>query len=78
MIGGKCSPFRAKAARISRHLPGAYLREADLQGAKLRRATLFLINLEGANLQGAQITAEQLAQAGSLQGAILPDGTRHL
>jgi uncharacterized protein YjbI with pentapeptide repeats len=55
----------------------ASLREADLQGAKLRRAILFQVDLQGANLRGAQITSEQLAQVGSLQGTILPDGTRH-
>jgi hypothetical protein len=55
----------------------ADLGEADLQGAKLWRANMENVNLAGANLQRAQITPEQLAQAGSLQGAIMPDGPRH-
>jgi uncharacterized protein YjbI with pentapeptide repeats len=35
------------------------------------------ISLEGANLSGANVTDEQLAQARSLKGATMPDGTKH-
>ena len=40
---------------------------ADLSGA----------DLSGANLKGATVTQEQLAQAKSLKGTIMPDGTIH-
>ncbi len=48
-------------------LEGAHLEEADLQGADLRQA----------NLTGATITEEQWSQAKSLEGATMPDGTKH-
>lgn len=41
--------------------------EASLEGA----------NLEGANLEGARVTQEQLKQAKSLKGAIMPDGSKY-
>ena len=44
-----------------------WLIEADLSGA----------NLTGANLNRADVTLEQLAEIGSLEDAILPDGTKH-
>jgi len=53
-------------------LRDAYLFEADLRGAGLRGA-----NLQGAYLREAKVTPEQLAQAHSLEGATLPDGTQH-
>ena len=53
-------------------LSGAYLLGADLSGADLDWA-----DLSGANLGGAIITNEQLAQAKSLEGAIMPDGSKH-
>jgi uncharacterized protein YjbI with pentapeptide repeats len=73
------------------NLQGAYLERADLEGAtlgmaNLNRATLSHVNLEraflgyvhlgGANLKAAKVTAEQLAQATTLAGATLPDGTK--
>jgi len=59
-------------------LEGAILHAADLRGADLTGATLYKADLSKANLTGARVTAEQLAQAASLKGAILPDGTRHV
>jgi uncharacterized protein YjbI with pentapeptide repeats len=34
-------------------------------------------NLIGSSLEGANVTDEQLALAKSLEGATLPDGTKH-
>ena len=53
------------------NLVGANLQGAILEGASLKRA-----DLSEANLRGADVTTEQLAQAESLKGAILPDGTK--
>jgi hypothetical protein len=63
-------------------LSGANLSWADLSwaflgGAELSGADLSKANLEGANLEGAKVLPEQLAQAASLKGATLPDGTVH-
>jgi uncharacterized protein YjbI with pentapeptide repeats len=69
-------------------LSGAYLNGADLSGAHLDNtdlsaADLSCTNLSGgkkvcANLKGAiGTTPEQLAQAKSLQGATMPDGSTH-
>lgn len=63
------------------------LLEANLQGANLRHANLRVVRLWAANLQGADLShadlhgalclaPEQLRQAGTLQGATLPDGTK--
>jgi uncharacterized protein YjbI with pentapeptide repeats len=65
--------------------------EADLRGADLRDADLGVseemkeptdlskVNLSGTNLQGADanVTKEQLAICKSLEGATMPDGSRH-
>ena len=75
-------------ARLSEaNLRGADLRGADLRGADLTNAKLFGAKLFGANLheadlheanlRGAIVTPDQLAQAKSLQGATMPDGTIH-
>lgn len=50
----------------------AYLRGADLFGAILCRA-----DLSGADLSKAKVSDAQLAQAASLKGAIMPDGSRY-
>ena len=65
----------------------ADLREANLREANLHGADLFGANLSGAILTGAslieadlreaEVTDEQLAEAKSLKGAIMPDGTKH-
>ncbi len=58
---------------------GTSLVGADLRGADLGGAVIHDANLSGANLSGATgKTAEQLeGQAGSLEGAIMPDGQKH-
>ncbi len=48
-------------------LPDASIRDADLSGA----------NLQGADLQQTIVNAEQLEKAKSLEGAIMPDGSKH-
>ena len=49
------------------------LSDANLSNAKLSRA-----NLRGTNLRGAKgVTDEQLGEAKSLEGAIMPDGSKH-
>jgi uncharacterized protein YjbI with pentapeptide repeats len=73
-------------------LSGASLRSADLSGANLFGADLSHANLFGAilgdailgdaDLRGADLsyataTPEQLNEARSLKGAIMPDGSRH-
>ena len=68
-------------------LGGADLTKADLSNANLQEAYLSQANLEGANLTGANLTGadlkhakvtnEQLAKARSLQGATMPDVTKH-
>ena len=65
------------------NLQGANLRGADLRQANLHRADLTDVNLQnadlsGADLTGARVSAGQLAQAKSLAGATLPDGTVYL
>ncbi len=64
------------------NLSGASLREAILSGANLREANLSGASLGGANLReanlsGAIVTSEQLETAKSLQGATMPDGSKH-
>lgn len=58
-------------------LANADLSHADLSQATLRNADLTRVDLSGAKLIGAKITDEQLAQARSLAGAILPDGSTY-
>jgi hypothetical protein len=63
-------------------LAGADLRGADLSGANLRNAYLdgadvYEVNLSGANLSRAHVTDKQLAECESLEGATMPDGTKH-
>ena len=58
-------------------LSNATLSRADLQWVTLSRATLSGTDLSDANLSGARVTQEQLAQARSLEGATMPDGSKH-
>jgi uncharacterized protein YjbI with pentapeptide repeats len=51
---------------------GETKRPADLSGVNLSGA-----NLQGANLSGAKVAKEQLEEAKSLQGATMPDGSKH-
>jgi uncharacterized protein YjbI with pentapeptide repeats len=50
---------------------------ADLYGASLNVVNLSSTNLSGANLSGAEVNPEELKKAKSLQGATMPDGTKH-
>jgi uncharacterized protein YjbI with pentapeptide repeats len=54
---------------------GADLDDANLVDADLTSADLQGANLSRADLLGAQVTASQLAQASSIQGAMLPNGS---
>lgn len=62
-------------------LQGADLQEAGMQGTNLQGVALQATNLRGADLWGANlqgawaVTCEQLREAHTLQGTILPDGT---
>lgn len=72
----------ANANLCHANLNGAKLVNAELQNANLSETDLKGVSFTGANLQNANlhqsnITAEQLAQAYSLAGAILPDGAIH-
>lgn len=63
-------------------LRGAILRDAilwntDFRGADLRDADLYAAEMQGADLSEAKVTNEQLEQAKSLEGATMPDGTKH-
>ncbi|NES86403.1 MAG: protein kinase [Moorea sp. SIO2B7] len=58
------------------NLEGADLRGADLRHAHLSHANLKGANLCGANLSNAKISKEQLSQAKTNWGTILPNGRR--
>jgi uncharacterized protein YjbI with pentapeptide repeats len=66
------STYLVRAALDQTNLQGANLREANLEGANLQGA-----NLREANLEGAIVTDKQLAEALSLRGATLRDGSKH-
>jgi uncharacterized protein YjbI with pentapeptide repeats len=74
------------------NLNGADLREANLKGADLNSANLFGAILGGADLRDAslygadltlarlkdaKVSEEQLAESKSLEGATMPDGSKH-
>lgn len=61
-----------KTFSISGNLRGAHLKNADLTGTDLNG-----VDLSRADLQGAKVTPDQLDQALSLKGAIMPTGLRH-
>jgi hypothetical protein len=58
-------------------LTGADLSKVDLSGADLREADLYKANLRRANLKEAQVNSGQLSQAETLEGATMPNGTKH-
>ncbi|WP_218031061.1 pentapeptide repeat-containing protein [Dictyobacter aurantiacus] len=59
------------------NLSGADLSGTDLFEADLSRANLSGTDLSGADLSNAIVTEEQLKEARSLQGTIMPDGSKH-
>ena len=68
LMGAPLSKVNLSAAELGgANLSGAYLGNANLSGAYLGNA----------NLRGAAVTGEQLAQAQSLEGAAMPDGSIH-
>jgi uncharacterized protein YjbI with pentapeptide repeats len=58
------------------HLWLCDFKHAELYGADLTGAVVSGCRFEGADLTRAAVTDDQLAQALSLAGATLPDGTR--
>jgi uncharacterized protein YjbI with pentapeptide repeats len=58
-------------------LSEAYLSRADLSETILNEADLSGADLSGADLSGAKIADWQLKEAKSLQGTIMPDGSKH-
>ena len=68
-----------KATFLRANLKEADLRAAKLSEADLRRANLYKANLRGANLsEAAGITNGELEKvAASLEGATMPDGSKH-
>jgi uncharacterized protein YjbI with pentapeptide repeats len=57
---------------------GTILTGARLEGVNFTGAKMDGVKLENANLEGARgVTLEQLEQARSLEGAILPNGQRY-
>ncbi len=59
------------------NLRGARMDNTDLSEADLSGAYLGGTRLDNANLQGAKIVEEQLKEAKSLEGATMPDGSKH-
>jgi uncharacterized protein YjbI with pentapeptide repeats len=87
LIGADLSGAKLSGADLRRaKLSGAHLNnvdlsmadlcEASLLGADLSGADLSKVDLSGVYLFGATVTDEQLAQAESLEGAMMPDGTK--
>ena len=74
----KLTGARLRRADLSwANLSGADLSGADLGSADLRAADLREANLSYANLEHAKVSPEQLAEAATLDGAIMPDGETH-
>lgn len=74
--------FLSNAKLIGTNLSGANLSGANLSGVDLSRADLSEAdlseaNLSEANLKEAKVTPEQLHKAKTLQGTIMPDGSKH-
>ena len=65
--------FLYEAGPISVENPIIDLSDASLNGANLNGSA----DLSRAYLSGAIVTTEQLDQAQSLKGAIMPDGSKH-
>src|SRR6266481_4398707 len=72
------SKANLSGANLSKaNLSGANLSEVVLNGANLNGANLSGADLSRANLRGALVTAEQLTATKLLQGATMPDGSKH-
>lgn len=65
--------FEAKLTNAN--LTGTNLINANLLGADFKGSELYGAHLDSANLYQANITPQQLAEAVSFCGAILPDGS---
>jgi uncharacterized protein YjbI with pentapeptide repeats len=72
LIGADLSNANLRSATLGGNLSNANLSGVDLNGADLRDAVLI-----GANLSDARVSKEQLDQAHSLEGATMPDGSKH-
>ena len=59
------------------NLDFANMLHANLQNANLEEVNFHYVILQDVNMKGANVTEEQLAQAKSLKGATMPDGTIH-
>jgi uncharacterized protein YjbI with pentapeptide repeats len=85
LVGADLKDANLQQAILSdANLQQATLSDANLSGAILRRAKLSGVTLKGAVLDEANlsdavgVTKEELEQkAGSLEGAIMPDGSKH-
>jgi hypothetical protein len=62
---------------VDANLVDADLSEADLSRADLSGANLSGARLDGANLSGAIVKDEQLELRASLEGTVMPDGSKH-
>jgi uncharacterized protein YjbI with pentapeptide repeats len=59
-------------------LRGANLREANLREAYVGRTDLSLADLSGADLRNVkELSVGQVDRAYSLEGTIMPDGSKH-
>ena len=79
-ILGKANLSRADLSRallVEADLSEAFLDKANLWNSNLRRANLVGAWLSEANLIGANLAQSNLREAKSLQGAIMPEGTKH-
>lgn len=80
---GELGGINLSAANLDgANLSGANLSQADLSQAGLYKANLDSSLLDGADLsmaslEGASVTQNQLNKAKSLQGATMPDGSKH-
>jgi hypothetical protein len=78
LLGADLRKANLSGADLRRaNLRGADLSRADLSGANLSGANLREADLSGANLTRATVTVNQLATTKSLEGATMPDGTKH-
>ena len=78
LSGANLSGTNLRGANLVRaNLRGANLSKAVLSTAYLEKAHLQQADLSGANLSEAIIATEQLDEAESLRGTVMPDGSRH-